>query len=72
MITLDEAIIHCMETYVKKKDTTECLCAAEHLQLAEWLTELRMLKSDKPKITNIIDIKDRFKNKDDYRMNIKG
>lgn len=52
-MTLDEAIVHCMEQYVRDKDKpTECECAKEHLQLAEWLTELKNLRKrlNKPQI----------------------
>lgn len=44
-MTLDEAIIHCMEEYTKKKDSN-CECAEEHLQLAKWLSELRQLRKE--------------------------
>lgn len=54
-MTLDEAIIHAEEVYKNKKCDAlearlqeqdkyadECIeCAAEHLQLAEWLRELK-------------------------------
>jgi hypothetical protein len=54
-MTLDEAIIHAEEVYKNKKSDAlearlqeqdkyadECIeCAAEHLQLAEWLKELK-------------------------------
>lgn len=39
MMTIEEAISHCKE---KACGNTEC--AAEHKQLAEWLTELKRLK----------------------------
>lgn len=38
MMTLEEAIQHCIE----KSDCTEC--GAEHKQLAEWLEELQTLR----------------------------
>ena len=37
---LDEAIQHC-----KEKSCGNSLCAKEHKQLAEWLTELKCLRS---------------------------
>lgn len=40
MMTLDEAINHCEE---KARDCSEC--AKEHEQLAQWLKELKQLKS---------------------------
>ena len=47
-MTLDEAIIHCNEVAVKQEqmargiDGVACKeCAADHRQLAEWLTELK-------------------------------
>ena len=39
-MTLEEAIIHCKE---KACDNTQC--ALEHRQLAEWLIELKKLRS---------------------------
>ena len=37
-MTLDEAIKHCNEV----AEENECIeCAAEHMRLAEWLTELK-------------------------------
>lgn len=57
MLTLDEAIAHCKEKAEELKDEAnihcdipadeiaDCLeCANEHLQLAEWLTELKELR----------------------------
>ena len=37
-MTLDEAIIHAREVAAQLGG---CECAAEHIQLAEWLEELR-------------------------------
>lgn len=37
-MTLDEAIEHCLEV---AKNTTCAGCKEEHLQLAEWLLELK-------------------------------
>lgn len=42
MMTLEEAIRHCEE-----KSCSNSECAAEHRQLAEWLTELQRLKEPK-------------------------
>lgn len=40
MISLDEAILHCQE-----RAAADCSkCAREHLQLAEWLEELKSLR----------------------------
>jgi hypothetical protein len=44
-MTLDEAIIHCMEEYTKNKDSN-CECAEDHLQLAKWLSELHQLRKE--------------------------
>ncbi|MBQ8123635.1 MAG: DUF551 domain-containing protein [Ruminococcus sp.] len=41
MMTIDEAIRHCEEVAEKMND---CECAADHRQLAEWLTELKEAK----------------------------
>jgi hypothetical protein len=41
MMTIDEAIRHCEEVAEKMND---CECAADHRQLAEWLTELKELR----------------------------
>lgn len=55
-LTLDEAIKHCLEVAEKEEqfcvqDDRSCLfqkshaeCAADHRQLAEWLTELKEAK----------------------------
>ena len=40
-MTIDEAIRHCEEVAEKMND---CECAADHRQLAEWLTELKELR----------------------------
>ena len=40
-MTIDEAIRHCEEVADKMND---CECAADHRQLAEWLTELKELR----------------------------
>jgi len=40
LMTLDEAIQHCVE---KGNDCTEC--GEEHLQLAEWLKELKFFRA---------------------------
>jgi hypothetical protein len=40
-MNLDEAIQHCKEVYEKQK----CIeCGLEHLQLANWLSELKLLR----------------------------
>lgn len=53
-MTLDEAIKHCLEQAHKLQDkadrvgddeSRQCMeCAADHIQLAEWLKELKELK----------------------------
>lgn len=54
-MTIDEAIKHCEEVATEKEDNArwkltptfqdECIqCAADHRQLAEWLTELKEAK----------------------------
>jgi hypothetical protein len=40
-MTLDEAIKHSEE---KAKELDGCVCGSEHLQLAQWLKELKELK----------------------------
>lgn len=57
-MTLEEAIKHCEEVaeeqeyHVRMKgkvNASECYeCAKEHRQLAEWLTELKELRSTRP------------------------
>jgi hypothetical protein len=42
-LTLDEAIQHSEE---KAKELSSCACASEHLQLAQWLKELKELKEN--------------------------
>lgn len=42
-MTIDEAIIHAEN--VASKCTINCFCAEEHRQLAEWLKELKHLRS---------------------------
>lgn len=37
-MTLDEAIEHC---YEKANEISKCECSKEHLQLAQWLEELK-------------------------------
>ena len=54
MMTLDEAIQHCLEVAEQKEQEAkeahvlsgmDCLeCASEHRQLAEWLRELKRYK----------------------------
>jgi len=39
MMTLDEAIVHAREVAASLGDCSEC--AKDHLQLAEWLEELK-------------------------------
>ena len=59
MLTIDEAIKHCNDkaeelrcdfhTKTNRSDRNDCLeCAKEHEQLAEWLTELKELRKEKP------------------------
>lgn len=38
MKTLDEAILHC---YEKARQMPLCECSKEHIQLAQWLEELK-------------------------------
>lgn len=42
MMTLDEAIVHAREVAASLGDCSEC--AKDHIQLAEWLEELRELR----------------------------
>lgn len=46
VMTLDEAIAHAMEKANELKDC-DCECAKDHLQLAEWLKELKFLRERK-------------------------
>ena len=41
-MTLEEAIIHCIEVASSRCDE----CGHEHQQLAEWLQELKLRKSE--------------------------
>ena len=43
-MTLDEAIIHAREVAAQLGC---CECAAEHIQLAEWLEELKQRREEK-------------------------
>jgi hypothetical protein len=43
-MTLDEAIKHCEEKYNEQKEKGCEECALEHLQLRDWLSELKMYK----------------------------
>lgn len=43
-LTLDEAIKHCYEVYHERNDMCKD-CRDEHLQLAQWLEELKQLKT---------------------------
>ena len=55
-MTLDEAIKHCLEQAHKLQDkadrvggdeSRQCMeCAADHIQLAEWLVELKDLRAE--------------------------
>lgn len=64
-LTLDEAIKHCEEVATEKEDNArweltstwqdECKrCAAEHRQLAEWLTELKELRELKTEYKRLL------------------
>lgn len=44
MITLDEAIVHAREVADTRTDLCE-ECRAEHLQLAQWLEELKVYRN---------------------------
>ena len=45
-MTIDEAIRHCEEVVERYETKEGCQeCAADHRQLAEWLTELKELKN---------------------------
>ena len=65
-MTIDEAIKHCEEVATEKEDNArwkltptfqdECIkCAAEHRQLAEWLTELKDLREENKVLTSECD-----------------
>jgi rubredoxin len=43
-MTLDEAILHAQEQAEKERCNGKETCAKEHLQLAKWLIELKILK----------------------------
>lgn len=51
---IDEAIKHCLETYERLRKEKCEMCAAEHKQLAGWLTELKQLRNQNAKLTNEI------------------
>lgn len=42
-MTLDEAIQHCEENIQKEKERCNFACADEHVQLRNWLLQLRDL-----------------------------
>jgi len=44
LMTIDEAIAHCLYNAEKEMKTCNIDCAKEHEQLAEWLKELKCLK----------------------------
>ena len=44
MMTIDEAIQHCLDNADKECREGKCSCSQEHRQLAEWLIELKRLK----------------------------
>jgi hypothetical protein len=47
-MTLDEAIEHAGQVAAQKhEELPDCSCALEHLQLAEWLQELKQLRETK-------------------------
>lgn len=45
MITIDDAILHCEEVAEKCSDSQ---CGTDHKQLADWLKELKRLKTAQP------------------------
>ncbi len=50
LMTLEEAIQHAEEVACSLEEKDHCdKCAAEHRQLAEWLTELKKLKEKENK-----------------------
>lgn len=55
MITLQEAIEHCVE--VGNRDDVCAECKAQHKQLAEWLQELQLLKNQKCQPPDGVSIK---------------
>ena len=69
MMKLDEAINHCEEVALScAKSNREC--ALEHVQLMQWLKELRALrKLVKPKHLDVLDCKNKYVNEvsDDIR-----
>lgn len=44
MLSLEEAITHCIEVAEENEDQSCKECAKEHRQLAEWLTELKLYR----------------------------
>ena len=44
-MNIDEAIEHCLENSMKELINGNTLCANEHCQLAQWLLELKTLRS---------------------------
>ena len=56
MMTLDEAIEHASQVADSYKDTTPCCkCANEHRQLAEWLTELKVLRDENDRLRSELE-----------------
>lgn len=54
-MTLDEAIEHAAQIADSYKDTVpDCKCAKEHRQLADWLTELKMLRTENAKLQDLV------------------
>lgn len=50
-MTLDEAIEHANQVADSYKDTVPaCKCAHEHRQLADWLTELKVLRDENARL----------------------
>jgi hypothetical protein len=46
-MTLDEAIKHCNEDAKKERERNNIGCMDEHIQLRDWLIELKNYKNNK-------------------------
>lgn len=60
-MTIDEAIQHCEENSVKERNNGNEACSMEHMQLRNWLSELKHIKESQSKEvykTTFIELQD--------------
>ena len=43
-LTIDEAILHCEEQIKQQKQNNCCACMQDHIQLKDWLIELKQYR----------------------------